>query len=420
MSIEVQDGFTAKMLGGFVIEREGKKLSESANRTRQVWSLLEYLLFNRNSDVSQDTLYQLLWEDEKVDDPANALKNLVYRARVMLRDEFGPDYEFIVFKRNSYCWNMEIKVEIDTDRFDRLVRESELSTDDELKQISLLLQAIEIYKGDFLPKSSMQEWVIPLSTHYHNLYISCVNKVVDLLWSHKRPHDVLDICTKAINIEPYDENLHRNIILAFLALGNSNQALLHYDYVTNLFYRELGVKLSKEIRELYRSIVITEHMMELDLSVIKGDLEEAGEIDGPLLCEYEMFKNIYCLQARNVSRTGESLYLLLVSVCDRDGIVPQVKLLNKAMDKLNLTLKKSLRKNDVVSLFSQSQYVILLQSITFENVERVKNRIDKYFYRIFTATGATLRYSFEPLTPKSSRIVPDLTEPQDIVVNQQG
>ena len=33
--------------------------------------------------------------------------------------------------------------------------------------LELCLEGLELYKGDFLPKSEYESWVIPISTYYH-------------------------------------------------------------------------------------------------------------------------------------------------------------------------------------------------------------------------------------------------------------
>lgn len=38
-------------------------------------------------------------------------------------------------------------------------------------------------------------------------------------------------------------------------MGNQQRAMAHYEHVTNLFYRELGVKPSERLRNLYREII---------------------------------------------------------------------------------------------------------------------------------------------------------------------
>lgn len=390
------------MLGGFSIRHGDKFLTDDSGRTRQVWNLLEYLICNRTSDITQDTLSEILWPGEETDDPTNALKNLVYRVRTMLKSSLS-DEEYITFGRNTYAFNSHLLIRMDFETMDELHRASqnELLTDDERLKIDE--EAIEMYKGDFLPKSADKEWVIARSVHYRRLFISFVTNAVSILQAKQDYARIVEIINRALSFERYDEGLHESLIRAYLGLSDFPKALSHYEYVTNLFYRELGVRLSQNIRDLYREILKTTNDVEFDLSVVCDDLEEAAGNEGAYFCEYEIFRNIYRLETRSIQRTGESLYLMLVTVCGRDGMVPPQRLLVKAMDKLKKVLLNSLRKNDVVSMYSRSQFVLLLYSLTYENAEMVKSRLERNFYHTFTTTGAGLKFSFQLLGEEDDR-----------------
>ena len=87
------------MLGAFSMEYEGKVLTDEKSRTKQVWLLLKYLLANRHREVTTEELVDILWE-EGVDNPSNALKNLVYRLRGLLDTVGrGENGEYIINKR---------------------------------------------------------------------------------------------------------------------------------------------------------------------------------------------------------------------------------------------------------------------------------------------------------------------------------
>ena len=73
------------MLGEFSITMNGHQLTNLKGRTKRVWMLIEYLLANRHKDISIQKLSEILWEEDKCSDPLNALKNLVYRARQLLK-----------------------------------------------------------------------------------------------------------------------------------------------------------------------------------------------------------------------------------------------------------------------------------------------------------------------------------------------
>ncbi|MBQ6868376.1 MAG: helix-turn-helix domain-containing protein, partial [Clostridia bacterium] len=92
------------MLGAFSMEYDGNVLTDEKSRTKQVWLLLKYLLTNRHREVTTEELVDILWEDG-IDNPNNALKNLVYRLRNLLdavgRGENG---EYIINKRGICRW----------------------------------------------------------------------------------------------------------------------------------------------------------------------------------------------------------------------------------------------------------------------------------------------------------------------------
>ena len=60
----------------------------------RITKLLSYIISHWNSNISVGELSDALWNDEESDNPANALKNLVYRARSILKKNFGQ-IEFI-------------------------------------------------------------------------------------------------------------------------------------------------------------------------------------------------------------------------------------------------------------------------------------------------------------------------------------
>ena len=97
------------------------------------------------------------------------------------------------------------------------------------------------------------------------------------------------------------------------------KALEHYNYVTNLFYREMGVDISTSMENLYQTLITNVNSVEMDLNVIKSDLKEAVKTKGAFWCDYNIFKNIYRIHARSIQRTGQSIFLVLLTVTDNEG-----------------------------------------------------------------------------------------------------
>ena len=106
------------------------------------------------------------------------------------------------------------------------------------------------------------------------------------------------------------------LMKAMLDTGAQQAALTHYEYVIDLFYSEFGINLSNELTDLYKEIIKTTNGVEVDLIVIRDSLQEEEGRGGAFYCEYSLFKEIYHLECRAASRSGQSIYLCLMSVTD--------------------------------------------------------------------------------------------------------
>lgn len=369
-----------RLLGEFSITINGKETTNLKGRTKRVWMLIEYLLANRNKDLSLQNLIDMLWGDSECSDPLNALKNLVYRARTLLRELSGSDRaEFIKFDRGVYCWNNSYPCVVDTEEF---VRFCKLGTDpsrSEENQIADLKQAIALYRGEFLPKSTYSSWVVSASAYYSTLYNESVLKVCSLLIDRKQADEVITICEAALNFAPLEESIHRVLLYAYIISGRRNQALNHYNKTVELFYRELGVDITGSMRPLYKQLINSINHIEIDLSVIKNDLREAAAVEGAYYCDYDVFKSIYRVQARTIPRTGQSIFVVLLTLTDLEGDIPDPEVTKSAVSRLKNAILSSLRKGDVVASYSATQFIVMLPLITFENAQMVTNRILQRF-----------------------------------------
>lgn len=368
-----------KMLGGFSIQWGDRIVSEEDGRTKKVWMLIEYLLSNRSVDISQEKLIELLWEEDESDAPLNALKNLVYRARKQLGVLTAENnVEFIRYTRGSYGWNNSLPCEVDIEKFEELYDLAKRGTTAE-ERIDHYMEAIRLYQGEFLPKTAYANWVISKSTYYMSIYNECVRDVGVLLLERARYDDIIRICERAVSIYPFEEDIHRLLLYTYYKTGRINQALKHYEYVSDLFYKEFNISLSDSFQSLYRKLVEGASSVETDLGIIANELKENSGKPGAFYCDYDIFKNIYQLQARSMQRTGYPVYVALITLTDRDGEVPNETILNQVMPQLKDCIVNSLRRGDAVSMYSPAQYVIILPLTTIEGGQVVMRRITTRF-----------------------------------------
>lgn len=115
-------------------------------------------------------------------------------------------------------------------------------------------------------------------------------------------------------MQPQSEELYQLYIQVLMQQNQHKQALEVYASYETMLYKESGQKPSESLQTLYREIIKELNNMHADISTVKNDLREANAGNGAYYCPYDIFKNMYRLLARSVSRTGQSVYLLLFTV----------------------------------------------------------------------------------------------------------
>lgn len=394
------DAIKITMLGGFKIESGGVVIQDTAARTHQLWHLIEYLVAFRHKTVSQEELIRALWPKSNIENPSNALKNLVYRIRSLLTSQKLPHArDVILLSQGCYRWNNELDTYVDTEEFEEICNQAAAAGLSQNARIKKYMDAIEIYQGDFLPGSCYEGWVVPVASHYRSLYFKCVYAVLGILQEQNRYADIEVICKKALGIDQFDENAHKYLITALVKQGAQTQALAHYNYVTDLFFRELGVNPSSAIRDLYRDVIKTINDVETDINIVKEDLRESNQTSGAFYCEYEVFKSLYRLEARTAARSGQAIFVSLLTVSDSQGGMLDLKLQSKVMDNLAEVIKNGLRKGDVFSRFSATQYVLMLPTLTYENCMMVMDRIIKRYKQTYRSKAIEILAKIQPLSP---------------------
>lgn len=388
------------MLGGFSVAFGAKRIDALGNQAKKPWNLLEYLITYRKREIALEELIDLFWGDEDSSNPNGALKTLLFRSRKLLTPIHDSPQDLLMHIRGTYAWNPDVKTIVDIDQFEELCNHIFSSPSlTPYHQLELCMKAIDLYKGDFLPKSSWVSWVIPISTFYHSLYQKLIHKTIGILKDQEEYQKIIDICQKATVIEQFDEIIHYNLINSLYKTGNQQTALEHYNRTISMFYNEFAITPSDELKDLYKKIQDTKHGIVTDLSVIQDTLQEELDGQGAFYCEYAVFKNIYQLESRAIERTGDSIYLGLITISDSKGELLKPAIQTRAMVELRDSIGRSLRRGDAYTRFSVSQYIILIPTATYENGERVLNRIASNFKKDYTRKDLNVDYSLMALLP---------------------
>lgn len=392
--IEVQ------MLGEFSITINGNRITNLTGRTKRVWLLVQYLIANRFKDVTTDMLQEVLWKEGECGNPLNSLKNLVYRAREILKKLSGcPNAEFINYVDGRYQWNNNYPCTVDSEELVKcwkIVKDSSLPDDQRVRSSSTVLS---LYRGGFLPKSSYCTWAVLMAREYEARYIDCILNVCILLIKMNLYDEVITVCQTALKVAPLEESIHRMLLYAYITTNRRDEALMHYTHAAELFYQEFGVDVSETLLPVYRQMLNSISHIESDLNDIKNDLQEHGKPKGAFFCDYDIFKAIYRIQARSLARTGISIYLVLFTLNDMNGAYLDDNTARIAGAKLKEAIISSLRKGDVVTSYSATQFVVMLPVINYENAQNVTNRVLRKFRFLYRKNNIHVVTSIKPMNP---------------------
>ncbi|MGL6291871.1 hypothetical protein [Eubacterium aggregans] len=80
-----ENSLRVQMFSRFILEGLGGTLDEDRIRSEMLTKLLVYMIIHRDKEMTVQEICESLWPDEKSDNPAGALKNLMYSLRALIK-----------------------------------------------------------------------------------------------------------------------------------------------------------------------------------------------------------------------------------------------------------------------------------------------------------------------------------------------
>ena len=389
------DPIKVSMLGEFTLQFGDAILRESGTRSRRIFGLLSFLICHRGHPVSQYKLIDLLWGDSgEITNPENTLRILLHRTRSQLDQLYeGAGRECILRKDGSYIWNPEIPVEADYEQFEALIQNPQGS------RLENLLQALQLYRGEFLFRQSSDSWVVPICTHFQNLFLEASREAAQLLMEQQRIQEAAEVCRRWLAAEPYSEAACQMLMQVLAAAGNSQGAGELYETFSRRLFDDFGIRPSEDTRRVYRNLVHSPVDRTMDMDEVLEHLQEPEGPPGALQCDYDYFKMLCYAERRAIERSGAVTHVALLSISGTPDKPLSKRSLNRIAEQLGQCLRTNLRRGDVISQCSASQYIIMLPKANYENSCMVCRRCIAAFQRSHPHVSARIHFLVQPLTP---------------------
>lgn len=389
-----------------IISRRGV-LDEDTIRSEMETKLLTYFFCHHKRNISIQELSEVLWTEEQSSNPIGALKNLIYRIRNLIKEEWGGG-TLILTGKGAYYLNPEITIKMDVDKFESCCRKAYMSQGIEEK-IELYSQAAALYKGRFMPRLSGEYWASSLSTYYHSLYLDTVKELMRLYDKVGDYEAMLVLSSKAMELDYLDEELHCYFIQALLMQNKEKLAMEHYHRALNLLYDNLGIMPSQNMCQIHDQIKSESQESELELKFILNELNQGDNGTGALFCEYRFFKNSYNQEVKKANRYGKKIYVALITLCSninvKDNSKTYISNMEEGMTILEFVLKNILCKGDMAARYSGNQSIIMFTVRRHESAQKVMEMIQERFDSANKKRKVSIYYNLEAINIREQSCV---------------
>lgn len=381
-------------LGEFDIKSNGQSILKQSSRTYKLYKLFEYFLTFRNKKLLPEAIIDNLLPDSDSDDPKNTLRTQIFRLRKVMKSMLPEDadeskYFIINFTNGYYCLKIGESVMIDVDEFESIIKQADLESEYNTEiSVELYKKALKLYKGLYLSDNAYEVWLVPTRNYYQRLYLKTLYKLINLLNESNEREQIISLCEEALLIEPYEENIHINLMEAMLKQGHQKTALNHYEYSVSLLEKEMDSKPSSNFMGMLNKIQNYKSRSDsVNIDSVSKELED-GSLFGAMQCNNESFKFLFNLQKRKSFRNDENDYLCIVNI-------NQLK--NKSSKELSELFRNSLRKGDVFTFWNQNQVLIMLHSVRGDGVRKIENRIYNNLQEYTKLNRSDINMTFQPL-----------------------
>ena len=277
------------MLGQFRVERlVGQVWQEDTSsiwQHRNIRSLLAYLLFSPGRRRGRDQVMDALWPNLDVENATNRLNSTVHQLRQLLE----PD---LTRPANSHLLRLEPDILLladasdlwtDIDTFLRL--NSNLhATSDPSRAEKFLVDAVALYRGDFLQGERSSEWVLAQREVYQRIWIGLLLELADRRMSRNDFPLALEALNPILSADGTNEAAVCRLMLALTQLHRREEALQLYRQLVTTLKTHEGIDPLPETTHIFEAVLqgdITAVMENMPFSPKHGQSATSNEQNVP-------------------------------------------------------------------------------------------------------------------------------------------
>lgn len=275
----------AYLFGDFRISTDtysGLELRPTAAR------LFAFLLLHRQCAHLREVVAEAFWEDAGIDRARKNLNTTLWQLRNALRQEDNSQANVIVSTPDQIKINQEATLWLDVAWFEEKAKQGLAHSEAGRSSaaIDALEEAIALYQGDLLT-CFYDPWVLHERERLRLLYLRCLTRLMALYQEQHNLNVSIGYAQRILHIEPWREDIHRNLMTLFAESGRRADALEQYKICRQSLASELDVLPMPETEALYQRLLTNASISHTQTVATPLPLSTANEYraNGPTLQE---------------------------------------------------------------------------------------------------------------------------------------
>ncbi|MFH1143693.1 MAG: BTAD domain-containing putative transcriptional regulator [Candidatus Eisenbacteria bacterium] len=227
-------------------------------RSSRARRLFLFLLLQRFRWTTAEEVIEALWPETEVEKARGNLWQSVYQLRRILEPDLAEPRasRYVRVEETGYRLEPGDRCTYDVISFEDAIRKADrLAAAGRARAAEpLYREALDICRGDFLAECPYEDFLVSQREHLRERFIHAAMRLIEICAAGRRAADVIPLCRRALQDDPYNETLYCHLIEAQLRLGHRHEALESYRQVEAGLTGELGLPPSARLRELMQTL----------------------------------------------------------------------------------------------------------------------------------------------------------------------
>jgi len=234
-------------LGRFDVRQGKRNIPEQVWRQRRAGELFRLLLVSSNRSTLRDEVIQAIWPDK----PPDSVQSLFHQATSALRRALEPDLpdkfpsRYLCVERGQISLQLPTGSWVDFEAFEAHIENRSWEA------------ALECYRGNLFPGDLYSDWAAGPRERLKQLALRAAIAAARNALEAQRPDQVLNVCRRALALEPWQEEVVLLGMKACVMLNDRAGAIRLYQRLEHSLRDELDVAPQQQLQQLYRSLIST-------------------------------------------------------------------------------------------------------------------------------------------------------------------